>query len=197
MDNREFAKVLLCEASSLLEGAQAEAYKAKKAKEQEKNGKIDPSNKRFPSTYNNKGERQIHEPGDKAKHYYTGDKDEKTGQRIYVMDAKDVEKDKEDHKRAAKVHDKVLAERNRRHDSEEEIISKYRSLNDKYKDKYYDKLNKEYNKRKKNTDNMYGDNYLYALDATNRHMRRHGKKSQNESIAVLLTEAALLLNEQD
>lgn len=33
MDNKEFAKLLLCEATELLEGAQAEAYKARKEEE--------------------------------------------------------------------------------------------------------------------------------------------------------------------
>lgn len=196
MDNREFAQVLLSEAASLLEGAQAEAYKAKKAKEKEENNRK-PSNKRFPTTYDSKGEMHYHEPGDRAKHYYTGEKDEKTGQRLYYTDDKDIEKNKEDHKRASKVYNKLLSERERRNDAEDEVISKYKKLKAQYGENVpgYDALNKEYKKRRKNTDNVYGDNALYALDAMNRHMRRHYKKSQNESIVVLLTEAALLLNE--
>ena len=201
MNNREFAQVLLCEASGLLnEGAQAESYKARKSKEKEKYSRNildDETNKRFPVTYDKNGNQHFHEPGDKAKHNYTGDKDEETGQRLYHIDDKDIEKNKEDHKRAEKAHDIVLKERERRHDSEDEIISKYRKLKDKYGENVpgYDKLNEEFKKHKNNADNMYGNNYLHALDAVNKHLRRHRKKTQNESIAILLTEAAELLNE--
>lgn len=199
MDNKEFAKLLLCEASELLEGAQAEAYKARKAKEKADKDRIildDPSNKRFVTTHDKHGNQQFHEPGDKAKHNYTGDVTDE-GQRLYSIDDKDEEKNKKDHERANKVHDIVIGERRKREDAPNKIIATYRKLEAAHGKNVpgYDKLNAEYKKSKKNANNMYGNNYLYALDATNRHLRRHGKKAQNESIAILLTEAALLLNE--
>ena len=198
--NESISELLIEAAMLLTEGAQADEYKKRKQEEKEKNNRSildDPLNKRFPTTYNNKGEQQFHEPGDKAKHYYTGDIDEKTGQRLYHTDGKDIEKNKDDHKRAEKSLQIVRNERNRRHDAEDKIISDYRKLKERHGENVpgYDKLNQEFKKHKKNADNMYGDNYLHALDATNRHLRRHGKKSQNESISELLIGAAELLNE--
>jgi hypothetical protein len=70
MDNREFAKLLLCEATELLEGAQAEAYKQKKNNER-LNKKLDDEH------ILNRYKRKLNEADNKFNEYLTSGNDEK------------------------------------------------------------------------------------------------------------------------
>ena len=134
MNNREFAQVLLCEASELLnEGAQAEAYKARKY-EKINNDKKD-KEERFKRRYKDG--------------YSVGSKNRSIDGVI------------EDSQRNTAAH----------------IMTR----------KIFPTGNPNYG-------DISSYDWMQAKDAANKHIRRH-RKTQNESIAILLTEAALLLNE--
>ena len=85
--------------------------------------------------------------------------------------------------------------------SEKNIFSKKRKDDINRLDKTTELLRRERKNREgtENEANVYSKNKFdnsiyYAMDAANRHMRRHSSKSQNETVADLLTEAAYLLD---
>ena len=172
MDNREFARLLLCEATELLEGAQAEAYKARKADEEfEKweNGK----GRRMHQNYSNSGNSKVYNAAtDRGFASYDSNK------KRSITKAEENGLDE----KSALAHQRKMQNIAQRAANITEREANRRDANAKKSGKVYDK--------------KFDDNYQIAMDAANRHVRRHGKRL-NESIAILLTEAALLLNDED
>ena len=171
MDNNELAQILLCEASELLtEGAQAEAYKARKNNDNKDNDKYIKKIITSRGTTTSLG----YKPRSSVS-YDTATKDPKykndlnTPLNTFIYNNYDKQRgiDQKIANKANKIAEKVTGFTNNDHK---------KAFND---DIY---LNKERQKE-------------LIADATRRHLRRHNKKAYNESIAILLTEAAELLTE--
>ena len=170
MDNKEFAKVLLNEATSLLEGAQAEAYKKRKMDE-EYDAWENSKERKMHQNYSDTGNSKVYNAAtDRGISSYDSTK----GRSITKAEENGLdEKSALKHKKKMEDIAQKASEITRRESLRRDSIAR--------------KSGKVYDKK-------FDNNYKIAMDATNRHIRRHGK-AQNESIAVLLTEAALLLNE--
>ena len=148
MDNKEFAKVLLCEASSLLEGAQAEAYKKRKEDKLDKDAKekMDRYDRRYADRYS-------------------------VGSKMHAKDEDILNPTTERAKYLSKQFNDDIQRNSNAH------VMTRKKLGTTVSDLSYD--------------------WHQTKDAANRHLRKQSKKTQNESIAILLTEAALLLNDED
>ena len=171
MDNREFAKLLLCEATELLEGAQAEAYKARKAKENINQGK----DKYIRRLISPRGNVSLGHTMRTSVGYDTATKDPK-------------------YKNDLNIPLNTFVYNN--YDKQRGIDLKIMNKADKMAKKAIGVTDDEYKKAYNNDKSLENIRKReLAADAARRHIRRHEKKTQNESIAVLLTEAALLLNE--
>ena len=171
MDNKEFAKILLCEATELLEGAQVEAYKQKK-KEELYNSLDKQDSRRMHEMYSKDGKSKVYNAAT-TRGFASYDANE--GRSITKAEENGLDKKSAlKHKNRMEDIAQQASEITRREAKRRDLIAKQSGH-------VYDK--------------NFDDNYKIAMDATNKHLRRHGKKSQNESIAILLTEAALLLTE--
>ena len=169
----ESIAILLMEASELLtEGAQAEAYKAKKIMNDTKPDKYI---RKIVLPYS--GDTSIGYTMRTSVGYDTASKDPK-----YVND------------RNIPLNTFVYND----YDKQRGIDRKIANAADKMAEKATGVSKSEYDKAFNNDESLKNIRKReLAADAARRHIRRHDKKAQNESIATLITEAALLLNDED
>lgn len=153
---------IVFEESTLLEGEQAEAYKAKKAKE-----KDDASNKDV-ERYSNRGS----SAGDKKRD--PDSKDQKRKDKAEAIVNKELNKRRDEYNQAGKKYEKSIKDCQERKPGSGQAMGKAA------------KEWSEKNSRLFNIDGLvsHGD----ALDATNRHIRRHPKQYKE---AVELAESLL------
>lgn len=173
MNYSDLAKRCLNEATDLLnEGAQADAYKSRK-REERLSKYEDDKHRRMNVEYSKDGQSKVY-------HAQTGslmDYDSKEGRIISKAEKNGLSKNK------ALKHEKKMrdiahkaSEITRKEADRRNVIAK--------------------SSGKGNYDRDFDDNYQMVMDATNKHIRRHRTKHECIELATLLTEAALLLNDE-
>jgi len=187
--------------NTLLEGEQAEAYKARKAAEKKAKEKAEKEhyNKRYPSISGEEDElftfRRI--PGNQARHYkpFTDNKELSDTDIIYSYKPKDKDKNEKDKARIKKSNEIIDKEKSRRSEASDNAYEKYKNKRDEKLDfgtkpKFFGK--RDYEKKVNELKTKHQDevkaarkdyenkkdayrrvNGIVTNDAVNRHLRKH------------------------